>query len=56
VIKNYDPLWVYLDLASWTLVSMEHYIKMETLYSGLDFHLYIVDYDGDGALDIVYPD
>jgi hypothetical protein len=26
------------------------------MYSGLDFHMYLLDYDGDGYLDIVYPD
>lgn len=26
------------------------------MYSGLDFHMYILDYDSDGFLDIVYPD
>jgi hypothetical protein len=28
---------------------------METFFSGLNFHIYLLDYDMDGYLDIVLP-
>jgi hypothetical protein len=56
VIKNYDPLWVYLEITPSGIVTSEHYLLMETMYSGLNFHMYLVDYDGDGYIDVVYPD
>lgn len=28
---------------------------MEAYYSSINFHLYLMDFDGDGRLDLVYP-
>ena len=57
LIKNFDPIWVYLEITPGPIVTDQHYQTLETLYSGsLNFHMYLIDYDLDGHLDIVYPD
>ena len=53
LIKNYDPNWIYMEITS-AFFSKDQFAIMET-YKGPSFHIYIVDYDKDGYLDIVLP-
>jgi hypothetical protein len=54
LIKNFDPTWVFMEISPTPAVSPSQYAEMETFFSGLNFHLYLIDYDLDGHLDIVY--
>ncbi len=53
LIKNFDPNWMYVELTP-NFFTMPMYLTMER-FSGLSSHLYIVDFDKDGYLDIVLP-
>ena len=56
MIKNFDPTWVLMEVTAAPIVNPQTYQNMETYYSGLSFHLYIIDYDQDGYNDFVIPD
>jgi hypothetical protein len=53
VIKNYDQNWLYIEVTG-VFVTPPMYITMEK-FSGLSSHLYILDFDKDGYLDIILP-
>ena len=55
MLKNFDPIWVFMELTQTAIITKEHYQIMETYFSGLNFHVYLLDYDGDGYLDIILP-
>jgi hypothetical protein len=55
LIKNYDPVWLMVELSHEQLFSPFVYQEMEER-SGLCFHMYIVDLDKDTHLDIILPD
>jgi hypothetical protein len=44
-----------MELTQTAIITKEHYQIMETYFSGLNFHVYLLDYDGDGYLDIILP-
>ena len=53
LIKNFDPNWMYVEITP-NFFSLQEYITMEKL-SGPSFHIYMVDFDKDGYIDIVMP-
>jgi hypothetical protein len=53
MIKNFDPNWMYVELTP-NFFNIQMYQTMER-FSGVSFHLYIVDFDKDGYVDIVLP-
>ena len=55
LVKNFDPLWIYVEITQTPVVTLAHYRIMETFFSGLNFHLYCLDLDQDGFIDLVLP-
>lgn len=53
LIKNFDPNWVYVEISP-TIITDQIYKAFEKL-SGPPFHIYILDFDKDGYLDIALP-
>jgi hypothetical protein len=44
-----------MEITAGPIVSPQMYQDMETYFSGLNFHAYILDFDKDGYLDFVVP-
>jgi hypothetical protein len=48
-------MWIYLEITAAPVVSVGHYKIMETFFSGINFHIYTLDLDQDGFLDLIFP-
>jgi hypothetical protein len=48
-------MWIYLEITATPVVSVGHYKIMETFFSGINFHMYSLDLDQDGFLDLIFP-
>jgi|LauGreDrversion4_2_1035121.scaffolds.fasta_scaffold179547_1 hypothetical protein len=44
-----------MEITSGPIVTPSQYHDMETYFSGLSFHIYLIDFDMDGKLDFVLP-
>lgn len=53
VVRNYEQTWLPIEITN-AFNSPQTYQAMEK-YSGPSTHIYILDYDKDGFMDIILP-